>query len=277
MSRRRNAPFGARMLAFGCLLVVLLASGVALAGGRVQWAKTTVKENTDSKSWKIELKIFMSKAPDVPHVPMKFEFAPIAYYERAMMDGDKLVERRVPLEGRQDLIESVDVGFLDPASGKIEKGTQFSFKITRALGFDAGEYKASVRDARNGQLVGTPVTLKLEGENDIIDRRAMVFADPKEKKKKDEKKDGDMTDVKKDDAEKSDDKPADDSAEKSEDKSDEPAEKSEDKSDEKPGEIKKKPGGCGCRMADTRDDTWSGIVLALGVAALGARRSKRAA
>ncbi|MFO0572300.1 MAG: MYXO-CTERM sorting domain-containing protein [Polyangiaceae bacterium] len=274
MSTRKTSPWARRIAALASFIAVLVVAGLCAAAGRVQWSKTTIKENTDSKSWKLELKIFMAKAPDVAHVPMKFEFGPLAYYERAMMDGDKLVERKVPLVNQQDIIEGVEVGFLDPGSGKIEKGTSFSFKITRALGFEAGEYKVTIRDARNGQIVGSPITLKLEGENEVIDRRAMVFADPKDKKKKDEKKDdakkdGDG-DEKKDEA--------------SEEKKDEPAETAEDKTeeptvktDDKPGEVKEKPGGCGCRVADTRGSSEGALALGLlGVALFGLRRRSRA-
>lgn len=268
MSTRNTSPRFPRIAALGCLVAVLLIAGLAAAAGRVQWAKTTVKENTDTKSWKLEMKIFLPKAPDVAHVPMKFDFLPTVYYERAMLDGDKLTERKVPLEGRQDIIEGVEVGFLDPGSGKIEKGTSFSFKITRALGFEAGEYRVTIRDGRNGQIVGTPITLKLEGENEIVDRRAMVFADPKEKKKKDDKK-GEAkgeSEEKKDEA--SEEKKEEEPSEKAEEKTEPPSE-----TEDKPGEVKQKPGGCGCRAVGTRGSPAAGLLAALlGLALLAARR-----
>ncbi|MBK8999164.1 MAG: hypothetical protein IPM35_25860 [Myxococcales bacterium] len=259
-----------RIASFAALLAVLAITSLALAAGRVQWSKTTIKE-TEAKSWKLELKIFLPKSPDTAHIPVKFEFSPLSYFERAMMDGDKLVERRVPLTGRQDIIEGVDIGFMDPGSGKIEKGTMFSFKITRAHGIEAGEYKVTVRDARNGQIIGTPTTLKLDGENEIIDRRAMVFADPKDKKKKKEEG-GEKAEEKKEEG-----------GEKAEEKSEEPApaegseEPAEAPVEEKPGEVKEKPGGCGCRLADTRGESSAAIALALGALGLfSARRTRRA-
>ena len=124
------------------LAVVLLCASSALAAGRVEWKSKTVKERED-KSWRLEVSIFMPKAPDVAHVPMKFEFQPTAYYARDMTDGDKLVEHTVPLTDRQSLIESVDVGFLDSGSGKIEPRTRFSFKVTRAHGYAAVCAKSS--------------------------------------------------------------------------------------------------------------------------------------
>jgi MYXO-CTERM domain-containing protein len=260
------------------LAVILLCSSSALAGGRIEWKSTAVKERED-KSWRLEVAIYMPKAPDVPHVPMKFEFQPTAYYARDMTDGDKLVEHTVPLTDRQSLIESVDVGFLDSGSGKIEARTRFTFKVTRAHGYEAGEYKVTIRDTRNGQIVGTAQTLKFQGENETIDRRAMVF----EGKKKDAKKD----DAKKDDAKKDGDtggdKPADDSAKK--ESSDTPpaddAKPANDgdgaSSDDKaPPPVEGKPGGCGCKLAGGEHGSLAGALALLGVVAFVSRRRRAA-
>ena len=258
-------------------LVSFAVSSVAHAAGRVEWKGKTFKER-DDKAWRLEVAIYLPKAPDVPHVPMKFEFQPEVYYERDMMDGDKLVERKVPLENHQAIIESVDVGFIDSGSGKIESRTRFSFKLTRAHGYEAGEYKVTIHDGRNDQAVGVATTLIFEGENEVIDRRAMVFSG--DKKKKDA--------AKKDDAAKSDDKPADDSKKADSDKpaasEDTPAPAADaDKKDapsDEPQTIKEKPGGCGCRLAGADERTSGGAAsfaaLALGSIAFG-RRRKRAA
>ena len=258
----RSAIAARRSLLVLCqLLVLLLCTSSAWAAGRTEWKSKTAKER-DDKSWRLEVAIYLPRAPDVAHVSMKFEFQPVAYYARDMTDGDKLVEHTVPLTDRQSLIESVDVGFMDSGSGKIESRTKFSFKVTRAHGYEAGEYKVTIKDTRNGQTVGAPTTLKFEGENEIVDRRAMVFAS-KDKKKDEAKGDGD--------------KPADE-AKKDEGgegegaKSEEPAPGSEDSTpaDEGPGAegpppIEEKPGGCGCKVAgDSRHSN-----LALGLALLG--------
>jgi MYXO-CTERM domain-containing protein len=258
-----------RLLLVLCqLIVVLLYSGSALAAGRIEWKSTTTKER-DDKSWRLEVAIYMPRAPDVPHVPMKFEFQPTAYYARDMTDGDKLVEHTVPLSDRQALIESVDVGFMDSGSGKIESRTKFSFKVTRAHGYEAGEYKVTIRDTRNGQIVGTAQTLKFQGENETIDRRAMVFAS---KDKKKDKKEGDS------------DKPADE-AKKDEAGSDEGAKKDETPAAETPPAddegadakgpppIEEKPGGCGCKVAGGGSgSSLAGALALLGVAVLVTRR-----
>lgn len=253
-------------------LAFVLGAPLALAAGRLDWKSKEFPER-EGGSWRIELAIHMPSPPDVAHVPMKFEFQPVAYYERSMMDGDKLVERTVPLENRQSLIESVDVGFLDSGSGKIEKRTRFTFKVTRAHGYEAGEYKVTVRDSRSGNKVGTPSTLIFKGQNEIIDRRAMVFSGEKKKKKKD---DGEAKSEGGEAKESGDEPSADGESKKSNDSDSESSDsessnsESSDSSasessgdDDEAGTIKEKPGGCGCRLEANRADGTS-----LGSAAL---------
>ncbi len=263
----------ARPLAFVSFLLVMLMATVAAAAGRIQWAKTTVKER-EGGNWRLEVKIFMPRAPNVPHVPVKFEFEPIAYYERSMVDGDKLLERRVPLSNHQAMIEGVDIGFLDPGSGKIEPRTKFTFKVTRAHGYEAGEYKVTIRDGRNGQVIGRPTTLKFEGENEIIDRRTMVFADKgaKKKKKDDDKKDDE---TKTDDPDKTAPIEGPDPEESTE--PDTTAGPEPSASDDPPQEIKDKPGGCGCRTQDLPSSPSTPVLPAalVGLALL-LRRRRRA-
>ncbi len=266
---KRVSKASRRILLLLCpLLLILSSTGSALAAGRVEWKTKALKERED-KSWRVEVAIFMPKAPDVAHVPMKFEFQPIAYYARDMTDGDKLVEHVVPLNDRQSLIESVEVGFLDSGSGKIEPRTRFSFKVTRAHGYEAGEYKVTIRDTRNGQIVGAPQTLKFDGENETIDRRAMVFAS-KEKKKKEEKTEEKPPDG----AEASDSATAADADVPANEKP--PADDADDAEGpaaEGPPAIEQKPGGCGCRAAgEPRDSAGGGLALLLGLGALLRRR-----
>jgi MYXO-CTERM domain-containing protein len=119
---------------------------------------------------------------------MKFEFELVTYFERALIDGrDGPVDTRTPMNGRQPLIETVDVGFLDAGTSKIEKRTRFSFKVKRDLGFEAGEYKVTICDTRNGQTVGGATNITFDGENEVIDRRSIVFQGDDKKKKKEKK------------------------------------------------------------------------------------------
>jgi MYXO-CTERM domain-containing protein len=250
------------------LAVILLCTGSAFAAGRIEWKSTTVKER-DDKSWRLEVAVYMPKAPDVPHVPMKFEFQPVAYYARDMTDGDKLVEHTVPLTDRQSLIESVDVGFLDSGSGKIEARTRFSFKVTRAHGYEAGEYKVTIRDTRDGKVAGTAQTLKFQGENETIDRRAMVFASKGDKKKDEKKEGGDSGgDKPKDDGDGAKkDAPADDAPKAEASGAEEDKATSDAKDD-----VEGKPGGCGCKAAGGPTSNLAGVLALLGVVAFATRR-----
>ena len=254
------------------LIVTLLVAGSALAAGRIEWKSHTFKERSD-KSWMLEFAVYLPRAPDVAYVGMKFEFEPTVYYERSLVDGHEgPIDRKVPLSDRQPLIETVDVGFMDTATTKIEARTRMSFKIKRDLGYEAGEYKVTVRDTRNGQLVGTAQNITFEGENEIIDRRAMVFSGEKKKKPPEKKADEE--------------KKADGSSSSSSEGGDKKAPGGEDeKADDAPTNaggddpppVEKKAGGCGCRMpghAPSGGVDWL-AGLALGAAFAARRRRQR--
>jgi MYXO-CTERM domain-containing protein len=159
-----------------------LFAAPADAANRVVWKQTKIKE--EDKSWKVALEVHLDQAPDVPHMPVRFTFTATSYFERAMVDGRKdPVLRQIPLSNQQPIVESVDVGFLDPGTGKSAKRTRFSFHVTRDRGFEAGTYEVQVTDARTDRELGGEATLTLDGENEIIDRRSMVFENkPKPKK-----------------------------------------------------------------------------------------------
>lgn len=250
-----------RICAAACtMLITLLFATSSFAAARVQWSDLKPKER-DNESWKLSCKIFLDKPPDVAHVAMKFEFTPKVYYERSLVDGQEEPQlRKVPLKNKQAIIETVTVGFMDPGRGTIQKGTMFTFKITRAHGFEAGEYDLVVRDSRNGRTIGRKSKLVLQGENKVIDRRTISFVGDGKKKKKDDQ----MKKVDKDGNIKEDgDAPGD--ADPDQDNMDvaavhkegwdpvygAPATEEgdpEEESGNNPGEIKEKPGGCGCQL-----------------------------
>lgn len=265
-NRRR---IGKLLLSYLTLLTLLLFSASALGAGRVEWKTRDIKER-ESKSWRIELTIYLPRPPDTAYVPMKFEFKPTAYYERAMVDGDKLVERTVPLTNQQSLIETVDVGFLDPGTAKIQSRTKFSFKVTRAHDYNAGEYTVTIYDVRNNQKVGAPTRIKLSGENEVIDRRSITFSGPdKKKKKKEDEENGDEEKA-------GDDGDGDDSAgmDDGEETNQMDLQGMDDDELENDGEIKEKPGGCGCRVAGHPEAPHAAWAMLLLGAALWQRRRR---
>jgi MYXO-CTERM domain-containing protein len=276
-----------RVVAWLLATCTLLVAALTLAAGRTQWTDTTVKER-DDKSWKVEVAIYLPKPPEVPYVPMKFEFQQTMYYAKDRLDGDtpegKVQERKVPIENKQALIEGVDVGFLDPGTGATQARTKFSFKLTRAHGYEAGEYRVTIRDTRNGSVVGTPSKLIFLGDNEIVDRRTMVFSDAGGKKKQMKEVDRDGNIVK-DGADggapKSDgDKPtsSEDGAPASGEGDTAPPSEGDapSASESNPGEIKQKPGGCGCSVPGAPAGQGA-LAAVLGLALVGVARRRRAA
>lgn len=248
-------------------LLLLLTTTLALAAGRIEWGSKTLKPRSDNVSWNVEIAIFMPKPPDVPSVPMKFIFQQTVRYERSILDGDKHVENKTPVEGVQPIVESVDVGFLDPRSGKIEKRTKFTFKLHRDHGFECGEYKVTVRDARNDTVVGQPTTLIFGGQNEEVDRRSVVFSGEKKKEKK--KADAGATESSSegDESKKSDgaaDEPGRDKSVDTSNQLEVPPEETNPVADE---EIKKKPGGCGCTIPGEQRNrsAWGWLVAATAI------------
>lgn len=156
------------------LLVALLVllSSVALAAGTFKLKSTEAQEV--SGAWHVFVTIELPKAPPMPHMPLKFLFTKTAVYERAMVDNHKdPVLNRMVLANQNPSVESLDVDFAD-GSGKIFKGTRFDFGLTRARGYEAGEYRVQVRTV-DGLDIGQPATLVLKGDNPVVDRRSITF------------------------------------------------------------------------------------------------------
>jgi MYXO-CTERM domain-containing protein len=134
--------------------------------------------------------------------------------------------------------------------------------VTRGHGYEAGEYDVTIKDGRTDATVGTMAHVIFDGQNEVIDRRAIVFSGEKKDKAKDDKAD----DAKK----------TDDSDKKKELSPDDPdywkgGPKSDD--DAKNEEVEQKR-GCGCRVGahSTGEDA---ALLALAATALLVRRRRR--
>ncbi len=173
-----------RRRALACALLAalwsLLLATSALASGSFKLRSPTVSEV--SGGWHVYCDVALPKPPLTPHVTLKFLFTKTAVYERDLVDNNpKPVINRQALVGQQPSVESLEVDFAD-ASGKIYNITHFDFSLTRIRGYEAGEYKLQVRTS-DGVDVGTPTTITLNGDNPVVDRRAMSFAqDPNHRK-----------------------------------------------------------------------------------------------
>jgi hypothetical protein len=167
--RRR---FGLLAVAFASLLLVTLFARDARAVGTFKLKSTEATEV--SGAWHLYVKLELPKPPLTAHQSMKFLFTKTVAYERSLIDGHaEPVTNRQALQNQTPSVESLDVDFADP-SGKIYKGTNFDFGLTRARGYEAGEYKVEVKTS-DGTTVGAPANLILKGDNPVVDRRAMSF------------------------------------------------------------------------------------------------------
>ncbi len=162
-------------------MAAMLCVAPAAAKGSVKVASTTVKESDGT--WHLNLTIDYGAMPHLAHVPMVLSFTQTALFERYVDDstGDKPATRVIPINNGVPIDLPMDVGFAD-MSGKMFKVTKFKFKLTRDAGFEAGEYTMKVRESAGG-AIGTPVRLKLEGDNKVVNRKSMDFAAPAPKPK----------------------------------------------------------------------------------------------
>jgi hypothetical protein len=247
-------------------VAALFGSANAHAGDRVVWKKTTLSENLES--WRVDLEFHFGRAPDIAHVPIQFDFTQVVYYENTIEDGQSQPRvLRQPVDNKQPMVITQDVSFLDPSSAKTVPRTRFNFKLTRELGFEAGEYKVSVRDKRSGnKLPGGETTLTLNGTNKLVDRRSITFDEKKPQKKEEDKpKWQEEYDPNKD-------------PNREEYWEGGPQEKeSTDDDIPPPAHMQDNPGACGCRIPGAAN-AGSGagwLALGFGVAACGLRRRSR--
>jgi hypothetical protein len=131
------------LLCLAALAVLTVAPKRALAGGNFTVKTTEVTESQGE--WHVKVRIDMTRAPGMMHIPMRFTFSKDAVDERAIMTrGADPVHHRNVLEVSPKQIQSMDVDFADP-SGKVFKSTYFEFDLRRDGGyFEAGEYQVSL-------------------------------------------------------------------------------------------------------------------------------------
>jgi len=162
--------------------ITMLFSVDAMAYGTYRLRSTEVQEA--GGSWHLYLAIDLPSAPALPHSTMKFMFTELTQYERAQTDASKdPVLNRIPIQNALPKTESLEVDFAD-ATGKIFKSTRYDFSLTRARGYEAGEYKFQLRTS-DGSDVGSSATVILKGDNPVVDRRSITFSAKTKEKDKD--------------------------------------------------------------------------------------------
>ncbi len=235
----------------------------AAAMGTYHVRSTDVQES--GGQWHIYLRMDLPHAPALAHTPMRFLFTEETQYERALTDNSKEpVLNRIPLNNQMPKAESLDVDFSD-ATGKIFKTTNFDFSLTRARGYEAGEYKMQIRTS-DGVDIGGTTTIILKGDNPVVDRRSLNFSAKTDDKDKNKNK-----------------PPKDDSASAMPTSTEVAAvgsappfvpDEGFQKTDEE--QIHTKPGGCGCDVPGTTTSSLAVFGTLLGLGALAARRRRSA-
>lgn len=167
----------------GLVIVALLTAAPtpAFAGGNFSVKTTEVTESQGE--WHVKVRIDLTRAPGMMHIPMRFTFSKEAVDERAIMSkGADPVHHRMVLDTPPKQIQSLDVDFAD-ASGKVFKSTYYEFDLQRATGyFEAGEYLVTL-SGPDGD-VGGAQKLTLTGDNPPVYRGSMDFGGSDTGKKK---------------------------------------------------------------------------------------------
>jgi MYXO-CTERM domain-containing protein len=174
-------PLSRRPLIAALAALSLAAPSLASAAPKGKSKGGTVTVNTKpivespGGGWKVLLTIKLPRKPATPHQTFRFVFAPLVIYETYVDDSGPGEKTRAIPQGKdvQPNVETMDVGFSD-ARGDLYDTTKFDFTIRRDRGFFAGEYQLEVSDGE-GDRVGQPLTLKLEGKNEVVDRRTMML------------------------------------------------------------------------------------------------------
>ena len=246
--------------AFAFALLVL-APTIARAAATVTVESLQPKE--EDGRWKLKMTMNYGTVPPTAHVPMNFEFTQTVLYERSLTDQSPKtpILTKKPLQNQTPINESMDVGFSD-ASGKLFNITKFDFTLKRDHGFEAGEYTLVITRTNDGAKMGQPLRIVLQGDNEVVDRRAMVFSGEKKEPKK-----TDGGDAKKDEKPAEGPTPGDADAAATGDTGAAPV--------ETPPPVEKKQGGCGCRVAEPSEGAAPALAAIVGIAILTHRRRRR--
>jgi MYXO-CTERM domain-containing protein len=260
------------LLVLVALIVALVALPRAAQAGVGTFKLKSPEANEVSGAWHLFVTIELPKPPLTAHQSMKFLFTKEVVYERSLIDGkNEPVQNRQSLQNQTPTVEGLDVDFADP-SGKIFKGTRFDFGLTRARGYEAGEYTVELQTS-DGTSIGSKQKLVLKGDNPVVDRRSIAF-NPKDKSvKKVEGYDAGANQAKNDDPAAANTGPA-EVTPMGTATGFVPAGGHQETEEEK---IKSKPGGCGCSIPGGQQSAAAFLFLVpiVGLGAVAVRRRRR--
>ena len=235
------------------VVAVMTLASPAFAFGSISLKQSTIEE-VDGR-WKLEFKVDYGRQPHLAHIPFDFIFVQKVYYEYSITDGDKEPQTRPkPMVNQSPQREQIDIGFAD-ARGDVWRRSEFSFSMRRDRGFTAGEYTLVVKQSSDGAVLGREMKIILKGQNELIDRRAIVFTGETRKKPEAQSADAPRPEAAVADPEEDEDDDEDADEQPSQPAAPPPVEK------------KAKGAGCGCRTATSPGDAW--LAPSLGMMLLG--------
>jgi hypothetical protein len=129
---------------------------------------------TDDGVWLVTLVVVARPPPSDGDVPLRFEWLPVVYVERALVEGDRIAERRVDVSKREPLIEVLTANFIDATTGRTTERVFMPLQLSRNRGFEAGEYRLRLKSQLTGDTV-LETHVELQGENPLVDRRPGAF------------------------------------------------------------------------------------------------------
>ncbi len=255
----RSSSFTQLVIACVAAWFVMLPS-FAFAAGSVTLGDSQPKE--DDGKWKLKMTMTYGGTPPTAHIPMNFSFTPTMLYERSLTDKSPTtpVITRMPLANQEPIVKSLDVGFSD-ASGKLFTTTKFEFIIRRDHGFEAGEYNLVITRGNDGAQMGQQIRIVLQGDNPVVDRRAIVFSGEKKPKKTEDPAAADK-------------KEETPSNEPAATEPTDPAAMSDGVPTETPPSVEPKKGGCGCRLEASSENNGFGALALAGFFLLALRRRR---
>jgi LPXTG-motif cell wall-anchored protein len=261
-----------RRIALGLVLsfaMLVSLSSQALAFGTVQLKKTSITE--DGGRWKLEMDINYGSKPHMGHIPFDFVLTQTTYFEFSQTDQDKEpVVRKKPLVNQTPQRESVDLDFAD-SKGDIWPRTRFQVALRRDRGYSAGEYTLVIRRSDDGSQLGSTMRITLDGKNEFIDRRAIVFSSNSKKPAAAASAAPTTTDAAAA-------APAAPAASADPDLAEKPPVETPEVQDPTLPTVENRPGahGCGCQLADTTSSFTALGISILGVSLLISRRRRSA-
>jgi hypothetical protein len=253
--------------------VLLSGDAMAAPSANVTIAK---KEIPDDNGWRLQMTIKLGAKPSSTYQTWKFIFRPKVIYETYVDDSgpDEKTRSMKQDDTATPLVEKFDISFGN-AAGAIFDQTKFEVVLKRSRDFLAGEYKVEIRDADDNS-VGKPFDLKLTGKNPTVNRKSMQFSST-DRKAPPASSSGSAGSGSGSSSGSSGDAPK-DKIEKTE--YDEPEAPKKPVKADFPGEVKEKPGGCGCEVPGrSSNDLPIGVALVsvFGVVAMRRRRSAKLA